>query len=190
MSRDAVVGHADSHPHGTLASRALTYHLHYPHLIGVGNGEALTTTIVSVLLHERSHHVDSLASGLRALQRDVDKATVVDDTLGVDQFLTSTESGLGDSELMLVDITHHIIGLRSLGNASQELARIPVIHLAHGTLGMYASGIVAKVTKHAVRVGRIAHDNRPISRCGLTYDKVRTRHTARDGGKQCHYCQE
>ena len=61
MSRNAIIGDADSHPHGTLLLTGLAHHLHDPGLVGIGNGEALTTAVVTILGNKRSHHINSLA---------------------------------------------------------------------------------------------------------------------------------
>ena len=62
MSRDTIIGHADSHPYGTAHTGSLANHLHNPYLVGVGNGEGFSTTVIAIFLHQFRHHLDSLAS--------------------------------------------------------------------------------------------------------------------------------
>ena len=63
MSRDTIIGHADSHPYGTAHTGSLANHLHNPYFVGVGNGKGLATAVIAVFLHQLRHHLNGLAGG-------------------------------------------------------------------------------------------------------------------------------
>ena len=63
MSRDTIIGHADSHPYGTAHTGSLANHLHNPYFVGVGNGKRLATAVIAVFLHQLRHHLNGLAGG-------------------------------------------------------------------------------------------------------------------------------
>ena len=66
-----IVRDTDSHPDGTFLRlrtiRTTTHHLQHPSLVGVCNREGLTLGIITILLHERCHHLQSLTGRLRTL---------------------------------------------------------------------------------------------------------------------------
>ena len=131
---------------------ALTYHFEYPHLVGVGYGEAFALGGVTVQLHEGGHDADGLAGGAAALQGQGDEAGVVDDTRGVVQFLASAEGGFGDGHLVLVDVAHHGISLFGLGYEAHEVVVVAVDDAAHVALGVACGGQVDEPAVHAVVV--------------------------------------
>ena len=62
VGRYAVVGDSQCHPYGTLAARAFAYHLHYPRLVGVADGDALASAVISVFLNQLCHAGYGVAS--------------------------------------------------------------------------------------------------------------------------------
>ena len=52
MGTDTVVRNADGHPHRTFVAWALSYHLEYPSLVFVCNGETLALTVIAILGNE------------------------------------------------------------------------------------------------------------------------------------------
>ena len=79
------------------------------------------------------------------------------------------------------------IARRSFGYTTPITTRLPVKNFTPSTLSMYCCRIVAEITIHAVRVGRITHDNRTVGRSSLTYNEVCTSHCASDSSKDCSY---
>ena len=159
MSRDTIVWHTNSHPHGTTYAGTLAYHLHNPHFIGVGNSERLATAIIAILLHQLGHHLDSLTCRTRTLQAQINQATIVDNTCRVHQLGTPAESGLSNRQLKFVHVAHYIIGLTSLFYLSQVLTRIPLINIDHRSLLVHTCGIMIQLAEQRIGVGRIGNDS-------------------------------
>ena len=156
VAGDGLVGDADGDPDGALLG-ALADHLHDPDLVGVGDGEALAGGGVAVLVHQVGHDVDGLAGGPGALQGDVDERAVVDDAPagGVDELGQAAPGGLGDDELVLVHVAHHIISMCHFGDLAHVLAGIPVDDLAHGAGLVVGGGLVVEGAVEGVRVGGV-----------------------------------
>ena len=174
MSRDTIVRHTNSHPHGTTYAGTLAYHLHNPHFIGVGNGKRFATAIIAILLHQLGHHLDSLTCRTRTLQAQVNQATIVDNTCRVHQLRTPAESGLSNRQLIFVHVAHYIIGLTSLFYLSQVLTRIPLINIDHRSLLVHASRVVIQLAEQRIGVGRIGNDGRTVGRHVLAHNKIGT----------------
>ena len=149
----------------------------HPHLIGVGNGERLATTVVAVLLHQLGHHLNGLARRTRTLQAQINQTSIVDDTHRVHQFGTSAESGLADGQLEFIHVAHHIVRLACLLYLSQVLARIPLINVDHRPLLVHACGIMIQLAEQRIGVGRIGNDGRTVGRHVLAHNEV--------GASQC-----
>ena len=174
VSRNAVVGHTDSHPHGTAHAGTFANHFHDPHFIGVGNGEGLATAAVAILLHQVSHHLDGFACRTRTLQAQINQAAVVDDARCVHQFGTPAEGRFADGQLEFVHVAHHVVRLACLFYLSQVLARVPLIDIDHRPLLVHACGIVIQLAEQGVGVGRIGNDGRTVGRHVLAYNEVGT----------------
>ncbi len=158
MCRNAVVRHSDSYPYGSPDAGTFTYHLHNPYFIGIGNGERLATAVISVFLHQFSHHLDGFTGSTRTLQPHVNQASVVDNSQRIHQFGTASKSRLTDGYLKLVHITDYIISLACLFDLSQIFAGIPFVNIHHGAFGICGCRIVIQLAKKSVRVGRIGND--------------------------------
>ena len=166
MATDGLVRNTTSHPHHTLlrllAVGTTALHLQYPSLVGVADGECLTLGIVAILFHQRCHDADGLARCLRALQTDVDERSVVDESRRVYHLLTTAIGGLANSDLPLVDVTHHVVGLSSFGNLAQILVGVPLVYLAHVALLMPGSRIMCQIHKGTIGVGIVGTDDRAV----------------------------
>lgn len=88
--------------------------------------------------------------------------------------MTTSEGGLSDGHLPLVAVAYDIICLRGLGNLSEVLVGIPLIHLAHVAWLMLGSGIVIKWHESSVGIGIICHKYRTVLTGVLANDKVST----------------
>ena len=176
MSADGVVGNAHSHPHSTFVLWSLAYHLHNPRLVRVAYRKGLALRIVTILSNERCHHVNSLASCLRALKSDVDERAIIENALGVNKFLAPAERCLSDGHLPLVDVSNDIISLWSLGNLAMINIGVPVVNLAHLTLSMLASRVMAKTLEHSVVIGIICANDGTIGTCSFCHDEVCASH--------------
>ena len=110
MCSDAVVRNTCSYPYGTFLPRAFADDIHNPNLIRVAEREGLTLAGIAVLLDQRGHALDSLASRLAALQSNVDKASVID-AYGIPELLQSSPCRLTDGELVLVGVADNIVGV-------------------------------------------------------------------------------
>ena len=129
VTANHVIRDAHGHPHGAsqlLLSGRLqrrhdrvvdegAHHLHDPRLIGVTNRKRLALRAISVLLHQRCHHIDGLAGCLRALQSDVDERAVVDDASRIDHLLASAKGRLANGHLPFVDVADDVVSLLGLG---------------------------------------------------------------------------
>ena len=172
MCGDAVVRDADSHPHSSLHTGTLTYHLHDPCFVGICNGKALPFAVITVFLHQVGHHLDGLTGSPAALQSQVYQTSVINQTGGVGQLGTSAERGLGNGHLILIDVTDDVVGLCHLRDLSQKLVCVPVADVNHLARRMLAGRIMAQVTEHTVRVGGVRNQHRTVSRCSFAYNQV------------------
>ena len=173
MCADAVVGHSDSHPHCPFASRALAHHLKHPCLVLVGDGEGLSLAVVAVFGHERCHDVDGIPGACGTFERDIDKRAIVHNSLRVHHLLPSSEGGLCDGHLILVDLSYHVVGSLRLTYLAVILVGVPVVDVAHLVFGMRASHMAEHISVHAVGVGVIGHHHTAVGRCVFAYDEVR-----------------
>ena len=178
MGTNGIVGNTHSHPNHALGTRSLAHHLHNPSLVGVTDGKCLATTTEAVSLCQRGHHLNSFAGRAATLKRDVYKATIIKNTGRVYHLFTSTIGGFADSNLIFVDIANHIICNRCLGDGSMIFTIIPIINLAHSSLGMNSRRIVGKIDEHAIIIGIISADDRTIGRSLFSHNKIGTGHTA------------
>ena len=172
MSADSIVRNADGHPNGTRAPRALANHLHNPRLVGVADSEGLAFRIISVLLHQRRHHLDSLAGSLGALQSEIHQRAIVDDARRIHQLFATAKGSLADAHLVFVDVADYIISNGCLRNLPVTLVRIVVDNAAHLALSMRACRIVAEPGKHTIVVGIIGAHHRPVLTGILAHDKI------------------
>ena len=172
VSGDTVIGDTYGHPYGTLHAGAFTDHLHNPRLIWIGNRERLAAAVVSVFLHQVSHHLDGFLGTARTLQGNINQASVIHYPGRVHQFRTPAESGLADGHLKLVDVSDYVISLLRLSDPAEILAGIPLIDVAHGPFGMHGRRIMTKEAEHPVRISRIRHDYRTVSRCVFTHNEI------------------
>ena len=164
VGADGIVWYAHSHPDSSLRARSLAHHLHDPSLFRVADGKGLALRVIAIGIGERGHHLDSLTSGLGALEGYVDERTIIHDTSGIHHLLSTAVCGLADGYLPLVDIAYHIIGLGSLWYLAMILIGVPIKNLAHIALGMLSRWIMAEILEHSVVVGTVRTDHRTIGR--------------------------
>ena len=110
MCRDTIIGDADCYPDCPFTTGTFTDHLHDPSLVLISDRESLTSTVIAILSHQVCHHLNGFTSGLRTLQGNVNQATIIHDTRRITQLTTAAKRTLGDGQLMLVHIAHHVIG--------------------------------------------------------------------------------
>ncbi len=159
VSGDAVVGEAACHPHCTLFLAGFTHHFKNPYFVGVTYRERFTLAVVAILGYQVGHHLDGFTGSLGTLERDIDEASIVHDgtTCLVDHLFASSKGGLGDRELVLVDVSHHGIGVSYFGNFSMILARIPVVDCTL-VAGLVVGGRkILQIAVKGVRVGGIGN---------------------------------
>ena len=163
MARNGVVRNAHGNPHRALL-RALSNHLHHPHLVLVGDGERFAGTCISVLVHKVGHHLYGLAGRLRAFEGYLDQRTVVDDRIArrVLKLLVAAPCGFAYGHLMLIDVAHHVVCLGRLGNLAERLARVPFHHLAHRARRMLGRGRVREHSVKSMAVGGISYHHRAV----------------------------
>ena len=142
MCRDAIIGDAHSHPHGTTHTGAFANHFHNPDLVRISDSERLATAVIAIFLYKVGHHLDSFTGGTGTLQTEINQTSVVDDTGGIYQFRTTSESGFSNGKLKFVDIADDVVRLACLLNLSQILAGVPLMHIHQGTFLMYARRIM------------------------------------------------
>ena len=65
-----VVGDTLGSPYAADFLGTFALHLEYPHLIGVGNGQAFARVAVAVLLYQFAHQTDGIACRSATLQGD------------------------------------------------------------------------------------------------------------------------
>ena len=180
MRCDGIVGDTDSHPNGALLGfvsvRAATHHLEHPGLVGIGHREGLALGIIAVLLDELGHDLQGLTGSLGTLEGDVDQRTIVDNARRVNHFLTASEGGLTDGDLPLVRVSDHIPRLSCLGNLTQILVGVPLVHLPHIAQLMLGSGIMIEGHEGAERVCVVGDEDRTIGAGFLTYNEIGTCH--------------
>ena len=186
MSCNAIVRNTYSHPYGTFHTRAFAYHLHNPNFIGVGDGEALTRTVITIFLHQVCHHFDGLTGCAAALQTQIYQTAIVYQSCRVYQFGTSAKRRFCDSHLILIDVADDIISLCGLRYLPQELVCVPVTNIHHLSRRMFTCRIVTQMTEHAIRIGRISDQHRTVGRSSLAHDKVRAGKRFHRGGQ--HEC--
>ena len=188
MSTDGIVGNTECHPYHRLATRTAAHHLHNPRLVGVADGECLTLGVISVSLGKCSHHLDSLASRLRALQGEIDERTVVDYTCGIHHLLASAECCFTDGYLPLVDVADNIPCLSCLRYLTMIFICVPVEYLHHLALGMLSGRIMCKTLEHTIVVGTVAAHHGAIYTRLLAHDKVGASKASHVGAQaqQCH----
>ena len=174
VSGDGVIGDAGGYPDGALLALTLADQLHEPYLILVSNSEGLTCAAVTVVTDKTGHDVDRLAGTLGALQGYVDQAAVVDETLGPLELLQSAPGGLGDADLVLIHITHHIVGVSDLRDLPLVLARVPHVDIHHVSRLPVTGCPVVELAVEGVAVGCIADDDAPVDRGILADDEVGT----------------
>ena len=114
MGADAVVGDAQGNPDGSFPPLPFADDLHNPRLVGVANGDALATAVVTVLLHQLGHALDGLAGVGGALQGEPHQREVVEQPLAVLEFQPSVEGGLHDGQLLLVHQADHVVSVLDL----------------------------------------------------------------------------
>ena len=186
VSGDTVIGDTYGHPYGTLHAGAFADHLHNPRLIWIGNRERLAAAVVSVFLHQVSHHLDGFLGTARTLQGHVDQTPVVHHPCRIHQLGPPPEGRLADGHLKLVDVADHVVGALRLPDPAEILAGIPFIDVAHGSLGVRRRRIMAEEAEHPVRIRRVRHDHRPVGRRFLTHDKIGASPSARHARRKQH----
>ena len=150
MGANAVVRYSDCYPHGTLAARSLAHHFHDPSFILVGDGEGLALTEITVFSHERGHDVDGIAGRGGTFQGDINEGAVVNTPFRVGQFLSSSESGLRDGDLILVHLPHHVVGAACLVNRAEKFVGVPVEDRTFLILGMHSPHMAVHIAIHTV----------------------------------------
>ena len=65
-----IVGNPLGSPYAADLLGAFALHLEYPHLVGVGNGQAFARITVAVLLYQLAHQTDGIACCSATLQGD------------------------------------------------------------------------------------------------------------------------
>ena len=164
VRRDAIVGHAQGHPHGALFLPTLAYHLHEPHLVLVGHGEGLALAGISVARHRLRHHVNGFSRRACPLQGDEHQTAVVHDAvLALPQLLAPAEGGLRHGHLPFVREPHALEGLSCFGYLAQVVARLVVVYGAHLSPFVFGSRSKEKVSVTAVVISRIRHDNATVA---------------------------
>ena len=132
------------------------------------------------------HHLDGLAGGFGALQRDVDQVAVVHDTRGVEQLVKTSEGGLPDGQLVFVHIADHRIGMFRLLDLSEFLAGVPFVNIHHGAFGIVGGGTVVEFAVEHVRVGGVANHRGTVFAGSFGDEKVGAGfHTAGHGQQEC-----
>ena len=152
---DAVVRHASRHPHGPFAPWSSADHLEHPHLVGVGQSDALALRAVAIGLHEARPHVDGLACRAGALQCDIHERAIIEEAGGVHQLFTSSECRLHDAELLVIDLPDDAVGVLGLRNLAEVVARLVVIKLAHLAGLVVAGRIEMQEAVGAIGVGTV-----------------------------------
>mmetsp|Transcript_15955 Transcript_15955/g.34731 ORF Transcript_15955/g.34731 Transcript_15955/m.34731 type:complete len:426 (+) Transcript_15955:685-1962(+) len=173
VGADAAIWDLRGDPHGPLGDISLADHLHQPHLFGIRNGERLTGGGIPVGLHQVVHGGNSLPGGLGPAQCDPDELPIVnapvvriaDCLISTSiQHLKAAKSGLPDSQLVLVGVTHYVVGLWNLRDGPEALAVIPTVDLPL-LAGLVLSSRPVGQGPHEPRGIRVVGNNsRPINR--------------------------
>ena len=158
VARDAVVGHAARYPHGSLVGFSFAYEFHYPHLVGVGYGEAFARGGVSVFIHQVCHHLEGLAGGLGAFQAQENQRAVVNKA-GAVQLRSSAPGAFGYHESVLVHVAHAGVGVGYLGYLAHIFAGVPFGYLAHRAGCVVGGGAVVELAVERVAVGGIGGEH-------------------------------
>ncbi len=125
MGTDAVVGNAQRHPYGTFASGPFADNLHYPRLVGVADGDALASAVVSVFSNQFGHTFYCLSSRCRPLQRQPHQAEIVEQTVAVLHIQPPVKGGFNYSDLMLIHQAYDIVGVFHLFDELSFVRRSP-----------------------------------------------------------------
>jgi hypothetical protein len=113
-----------------VAALARADHLHDPGLARIADAERLAGAAVAVRRDQPAHLLDALARVGRALQRQAHQVPVVEQAVGIGQFIAAAGRRLGDRYLPLVLQVDHRPGVRGVGDLPDHLAA-PVPDLLH-----------------------------------------------------------
>ena len=199
-----AVGDTDGHPHGAtvgidgVASLchyrcvAFGHDLHIPHLVGVADAERLAVGAVAIFRHKVSHDLDGFTGRGAALKGDEHETAVVDDARRVDEFLTTAEGGLTQSDLIFVDVAHHLIGVWRLRHTAARSVSAAVVANAHAACGPVGGRGKVKLAVADVRVGAVADKVGAIDRCTFGDEEVGAGHRlaekGNEGKNECYFC--
>ena len=139
--RYLVVGDAHGCPHGAHLLGTSAEDLENPHLVGVGNGEALATVGVAIFLGKATHGGYRVAGCGAALQGYALEFLDVEHARLVAQRVATANGGLAHRHLLLV---HAGIG-------GVEVA-VGVAHLGNGALNIHLGAVACALGVHAALV--------------------------------------
>ena len=173
MATDTIVGYTNSNPYGTLTTRSLAYHIHYPHLVGVCNREALALAAIAILLDQLCHNGNSLAGSFGTLQGNVHQTAIIEHTSGsITEFLTTAIGGLMNGKLMLVHQANNGIGFLCLGNLSQIVIALVMIKGTHLTFLVLSTRKEIHIAVCSIVITTIRDNDTAVLAGFLAYDKV------------------
>ncbi len=172
VCRNAVVGNATRNPNCTFVAHAFANHFQNPNLLRIGYRKRFSAAAVTVLRHKVGHRANGFARIFRSLQGDVNQATVVYQSRGVDQLLATAVSGLANGQLMFVHVAHYVVGLRGFGNLAKIFSCVPIVHWTHGAFGVRGSRVVVERAKQRIRVGRVGYHGRAVDGCVFAHQKI------------------
>ena len=174
MAWDAVIRNAYCHPHGTLVLATLANHLHNPHFVWIAYGERLALAVVAILCNKVCHYFYSFTCGLGTFQSNVDEAAIVYQACRILTLMTSAPSRLGNSHLMLIDVSHNLVGVWNLWNLAPILACIPVDDFPHFSCLMVGSRYISQESEKCMGIGCIRNKRRTIGAGFLADNQIST----------------
>ena len=155
MGADGLVGNAHSHPYHGLAARPATHHLHDPCFIRVADSKRFAFTVITIFLGQARHHLNGFAGGAGALQPKIHERSIVNQACSVNHLMPAAKGCLGNGNLELVNVSYHIVSHRGLWYLPMIFICVPVVYLAHLSLGMVACRIMAKILEHTIIIGTV-----------------------------------
>ena len=172
VTADKAFRHSASHPDGAFLA-ALADNLKDPSLVRVAERKALASVGIAEGVDELRHHLDSLAAVPGTLEGQIDEVAVVDaHVVALRKRLDTTPCSLADCKLMLVDETHHAVGVRHLRYLDLELAAAVVVELDGLAERVVTSFVVAKLPVARVAVGGVCNHCAAVGTSPTAADKV------------------
>ena len=80
--------------------------------------------------------------------------------------------GLAYGQLVFIHVAHHAVGAFYLGDLAKVLARVPLVNLVEGALGVLSRGPEVEFSVEQVRICRVGYHGAPVGGSALGYEKI------------------